>query len=86
MKEVTFFLAFLGAFWILVLVFGTLTGHFDKTNRDSIKDRYEWYKTQQKVSMVPVKLLFYFFNGHALFPVQGFVVSLIFVLIFIFTN
>lgn len=86
MKETIFFLAFLGGFWILMLVLGTLTGHFDKMTRDSTKNKHEWYNSQQRVSMIPLKWLFYVVNSPVLFPVRGLVVSLTFILIFIFTD
>lgn len=86
MKESIFFLAFLGGLWILGLVFGTLTGHFDKITRDSTRNMHEWHKTQQRVSMIPLKWLFYILNSHVLFPVRGLVISLTFIFIFIFTN
>ena len=83
MKEIFFFMAFLGCLWTFTLVFGAITGHFDKSQKESVREKYEWYKTQRGLFITLLKWMFLFFNGHVLFPLRGLAVSIISICIFI---
>ena len=82
MMSAIFFLAFLSGFWLLLLPGYWLRS--SRSDRQSILDKWNWYKSQPLWPYGLLKPVFLYFNGQVVYPLRGSFIALSVIACFVF--